>query len=79
MDSKDGFRITSGQRKMFASGDQTKDIIRNSARKPADRIGGIRDSLKRSKFNSNPILDAFGIKVEDQEIKVNFDPTSERN
>lgn len=63
-------RITAGQRRTNMSADQTRNIVKMAARRPMDRINGIKSVLREANFNNNPILDRFGIKIANAEIKV---------
>lgn len=51
--------------------DQTADMIKIACQKPQDRCNRIREAIKHLKLDSNPVLDAFGIKIGSDLLQVN--------
>lgn len=55
---------------MKLSEDQTRNIVRFSAKKPQERLAGINQSLASSGIADDPLLKGFGVSVDDKMAKV---------
>ena len=45
---------------------QTAEMIKHTAKKPADRLQEIKESIRTANFKQDPVLKEFGVSIEDQ-------------
>jgi len=62
--------VTPGQRIRKTTEDQTREMIKISARKPVDRITQIRESLHKTNIGNDPTAKLFGVSVDQNLAKV---------
>ena len=62
--------VVPDQRIKTLSPDQTRDVIRGSARRPPERMNGIRTVMRNADFNNQESVTSFGIQVDGQETEV---------
>lgn len=62
--------VVAGQRVIKLSEDQTRNIVRFSAKKPEERMKGINYSLQSAGISEDPLAKSFGVSVDEKMTQV---------